>query len=42
VRRELRSRIEELGTTYYIVFPGTAESGDLLVKEIIPEFTAIN
>jgi alkanesulfonate monooxygenase SsuD/methylene tetrahydromethanopterin reductase-like flavin-dependent oxidoreductase (luciferase family) len=38
VRRELRARIEELGTTYYIVFPSSRESGDLLVKEIIPEF----
>ncbi|HXR25105.1 MAG TPA: LLM class flavin-dependent oxidoreductase [Candidatus Binataceae bacterium] len=40
VRRELRARIEELGTTYYIVFPSSAESGDLLVKEIMPEFAA--
>jgi probable F420-dependent oxidoreductase len=38
IRRELRSRIEELGTTYYIVFPNSAEAGDLLAKEIIPEF----
>ena len=38
VRRELRSRIEEFGTTYYIVFPSSPESGDLLVKEIMPEF----
>ncbi|MGA2410999.1 MAG: LLM class flavin-dependent oxidoreductase [Candidatus Binataceae bacterium] len=40
VRRELRSRIEELGTTYYIVFPSSAEAGDLLVKEIMPEFAS--
>jgi probable F420-dependent oxidoreductase len=38
VRRELRSRIEELGTTYYIVFPSSAEAGELLVKEVMPEF----
>jgi probable F420-dependent oxidoreductase len=38
VRRELRARIEELGTTYYIVFPSSPESGELLVKEIMPEF----
>jgi probable F420-dependent oxidoreductase len=38
IRRELRSRIEELGTTYYIVFPNSAEAGDLIAKEIIPEF----
>jgi probable F420-dependent oxidoreductase len=38
VKRELRSRIEELGMTYFITFPGSAESRDLLVKEIMPEF----
>jgi probable F420-dependent oxidoreductase len=38
VRRELRSRIEELGTTYYIVFPSSAEAGELLAKEVMPEF----
>jgi probable F420-dependent oxidoreductase len=40
VRRELRGRIEEFGTTYYIVFPSSPESGELLVKEIMPEFTS--
>jgi probable F420-dependent oxidoreductase len=40
VRRELRSRIEELGMTYYIVFPTTPETRELLVGEIMPEFTA--
>jgi probable F420-dependent oxidoreductase len=39
VRRELRSRIEEFGMTYYIVFPRSEESRDLLVSEIMPEFT---
>jgi alkanesulfonate monooxygenase SsuD/methylene tetrahydromethanopterin reductase-like flavin-dependent oxidoreductase (luciferase family) len=38
VRRELRDRIEQLGTTYYITFPSSPESGELLVKEIMPEF----
>jgi probable F420-dependent oxidoreductase len=38
VRRELRARIEEFGTTYYIVFPASPESGELLVKEIMLEF----
>jgi alkanesulfonate monooxygenase SsuD/methylene tetrahydromethanopterin reductase-like flavin-dependent oxidoreductase (luciferase family) len=40
VRRELRSRIEELGMTYYIVFPRSEESRDLLVNEIMPEFAS--
>ena len=39
VRRELRSRIEEFGITYYIVFPRSEESRDLLANEIMPEFT---
>ncbi len=38
VRRELRSRIEDFGMTYYIVFPTSQESRDLLVKEVMPEF----
>ncbi len=40
VRRELRARIEESGITYYIVFPSSAQSGELLVKEIMPEFAS--
>ena len=40
VRRELRSRIEEYGMTYYVVFPRSEESRDLLAKEIMPEFTS--
>ncbi|HXG17808.1 MAG TPA: LLM class flavin-dependent oxidoreductase [Methylomirabilota bacterium] len=40
VRRELRARIEEFGMTYYVVFPASAESRDLLVNEIMPEFTS--
>jgi probable F420-dependent oxidoreductase len=40
VTRELRSRIEELGMTYYIVFPTTPETRDLLVGEIMPKLTA--
>jgi probable F420-dependent oxidoreductase len=38
VRRELRSRIEEFGTTYFITFPSSQESGDLMVRELMPEF----
>ncbi|HEV8714804.1 MAG TPA: LLM class flavin-dependent oxidoreductase [Candidatus Binatia bacterium] len=40
VRRELRSRIEEFGMTYYVVFPRSEESRNLLVSEIMPDFTA--
>jgi probable F420-dependent oxidoreductase len=39
VRRELRSRIEEFGMTYFIMFPASAESRELLVNEIMPEFS---
>jgi alkanesulfonate monooxygenase SsuD/methylene tetrahydromethanopterin reductase-like flavin-dependent oxidoreductase (luciferase family) len=38
VRRELHERIEDLGTTYYIVIPGSQESGKLLVEDVMPEF----
>jgi probable F420-dependent oxidoreductase len=38
VKRELRSRIEELGMTYFIMIPASAESRELLVKEVMPEF----
>jgi probable F420-dependent oxidoreductase len=40
VRRELRSRIEDFGMTYYIVFPASGESRELLASEIMPEFTS--
>jgi alkanesulfonate monooxygenase SsuD/methylene tetrahydromethanopterin reductase-like flavin-dependent oxidoreductase (luciferase family) len=38
VRRELRSRIEEVGMTYYIVFPASEESHKLFAEEVMPEF----
>jgi probable F420-dependent oxidoreductase len=40
VKRELRSRIEEFGMTYFIVIFGSAESRDLMVKEVMPEFSS--
>ncbi|HKV54500.1 MAG TPA: LLM class flavin-dependent oxidoreductase [Candidatus Binataceae bacterium] len=40
VRRELRARIEELGMTYYIVFPSTAETSELLAGGLMPEFSS--
>jgi len=38
VKREIRSRIEETGMTYFVVLPDSEESHDLLVKEVMPEF----
>ena len=38
-KRELRSRIEEFGMTYFITIPASAESRELMVKELMPEFT---
>ncbi|MDB5108146.1 MAG: hypothetical protein JWM69_1087, partial [Candidatus Binatus sp.] len=38
VRREIASRVETTGMTYYIVFPTSAESQELFVKEVMPEF----
>ncbi len=38
VKREIRSRIEETGMTYFVVLPDSEESHELLVKEVMPEF----
>ncbi len=38
VKRDLHTRIEELGFTYHIVIPASAESQELFVKEVMPEF----
>jgi len=40
VKRELRSRIEDFGMTYLIMFPASAESRELLVKDVMPEFSS--
>jgi probable F420-dependent oxidoreductase len=37
-RRELRSRIEELGMTYYFTIFLSSETIDLFAREVIPEF----
>ena len=39
VKREIRSRIEEIGITYFVVLPDSEESHELLVKEVMPEFS---
>jgi probable F420-dependent oxidoreductase len=38
VKREIRSRIEEIGMTYFVVLPDSEESQDLLATEVMPEF----
>jgi len=38
VKRELRSRIEATGMTYFIVFPTSEESVELFAKQVMPEF----
>jgi len=38
VKREIRSRIEEIGMTYFVVLPDSEESHELLAKEVMPEF----
>ena len=40
VKRELRSRLEELGITYYVVFPASQESRELLASEVMPAFSS--
>lgn len=38
MKREIRSRIEETGMTYFVVLPDCEESHELLAKEVMPEF----
>jgi alkanesulfonate monooxygenase SsuD/methylene tetrahydromethanopterin reductase-like flavin-dependent oxidoreductase (luciferase family) len=38
VKREIRSRIEEIGMTYFVVLPDSEESHELLAKEVMAEF----
>ena len=40
VKRNLGARIEDTGITYHIVIPASAESHDLFVKEVMPEFVS--
>jgi probable F420-dependent oxidoreductase len=40
VKRELRSRLEELGITYYVVFPASQESRELLASDVMPAFSS--
>lgn len=40
VKRDLHTRIEEMGLTYTIVIPVSTESQDLFVKEVMPEFVS--
>jgi probable F420-dependent oxidoreductase len=38
LRREIRSRIEEIGVTYFVVLPDSEDSHDLFAREVMPEF----
>ncbi|MEX2479978.1 MAG: LLM class flavin-dependent oxidoreductase [Gammaproteobacteria bacterium] len=38
VRRELRRRIEKTGMTYFIFFMATAETQEIFVKDVMPDF----
>jgi probable F420-dependent oxidoreductase len=38
VKREILSRIEETGMTYFVVLPDCEESHELLANEVMPEF----
>jgi probable F420-dependent oxidoreductase len=38
VKREIRSRVEEFGMTYFTVLPDSEESRELLVRQVMPEF----
>jgi len=38
VKREIRSRIEELGTTFFVVFTTTQEAATLFASEVMPTF----
>ena len=38
VKCELQERIASTGVTYYIVFPATPDTQELLVKEVMPAF----
>ncbi len=38
VKREIRARAEEIGTSYLVVFPISRESADAFAREILPSF----
>lgn len=40
VKRELDTRIQDMGITYNIVIPASAQSQELFVKEVMPEFVS--
>lgn len=40
VKRDLETRVKDLGITYNIVIPASAESQELFVKDIMPEFVS--
>lgn len=40
VKRELDSRLKEFGITYYVVFPASHESLELLASDVMPAFVS--
>ena len=36
--REIRSRVDELGVTYFVVFATSTEARELFAKEVMPAF----
>jgi alkanesulfonate monooxygenase SsuD/methylene tetrahydromethanopterin reductase-like flavin-dependent oxidoreductase (luciferase family) len=38
LKREIRSRIDEFGVTYFVVLPDSEDSHDLFAREVMPEF----
>ena len=40
VRRDLTTRIEDLGITYFILIAASADSQELFVQHVMPEFTS--
>ena len=40
VKRDLDTRIKDLGITYNIFIPASADTHELFVKEIMPEFVS--
>ena len=38
--REIRSRVDELGVTYFVVFATSPQARELFAKEVMPAFAS--